>query len=194
MKKFIHKKTMPNRKCIDIFCNVWPPLCSPVIVTDAGFRAAWFKLVDKLNWGSIGRIRNRDMVRQSSGDELWLRCKTLYSKANRHAKDLDAFDSVRSNPVACRLVLPNLAELTASKVVALYSGRMQIEQTFRDLKNPRWGLALSHTQTRCSKRLAVLLIIAALVIYALCHFLSAMLATRIGQTMSANPTSNTVRT
>lgn len=201
-----YAKPKVHRHFLQRLASILPPLCSPVIVTDAGFRAAWFKLVDKLNWGWIGRIRNRDMVRPSSSDEPWLGCKTLYSKANRHAKDLGAFDYVRSNPVACRLVLvkraskgrhrktlagkscrsrsslksaasqiepwllavaPNLSELTASEVVALYGGRMQIEQTFRDLKNPRWGLALSHTQTRCPKRLAVLLIIAALVIYAL---------------------------
>jgi hypothetical protein len=64
-------------------------------------------------------------------------------------------------------VSPDLAALTATQVVALYGGRMQIEQTFRDLKNPRWGLGLSHTQTRCPKRLAVLLVLGALAIYAL---------------------------
>lgn len=201
-----YAKPKVHRHFLQRLASVLPPFCCPVIVTDAGFRAAWFKLVDKLNWGWIGRIRNRDMVRPSSSDQPWLGCKTLYSKANRHAKDLGAFDYVRSNPVGCRLVLvkrapkgrhrktlagknsrsrssltsaasqtepwllavsPSLAELTATQVVATYSGRMQIEQTFRDLKNPRWGLALSHTQTRCPKRLAILLIIAALVIYAL---------------------------
>lgn len=86
------------------------------------------------------------------------------------------FDYVRSNSVACRLILykkpachrqvktafgnrarcrhslkqaktqtepwllaasPNMAELDARAVVDLYSGRMQIEQSFRDVKNPR---------------------------------------------------------
>lgn len=186
--------------------SVLPPGCRPIIVTDAGFRATWFKLIDKIGWGWIGRIRNRDMVRSSSNDQPWHGCKDLYSKANKHAKDLGNYEYARSNPVACRLVLvkriakgrhqknlrgkiarnsnslksassqtepwllavsPNLAGLSAKEVVDQYGGRMQIEQTFRDLKNPRWGLALTHTQTRCPKRLAILLIVGALIIFAL---------------------------
>lgn len=40
-------------------------------------------------------------------------------------------------------VSPQLAAFDAPAIVALYAGRMQIEQTFRDVKNPRWGLGLS---------------------------------------------------
>jgi hypothetical protein len=195
-----------HRQFLKNLISVLPPGCQPVIVTDAGFRATWFNLINKMGWAWIGRIRNRDMVRSSSGDQPWQGCKALYSKANKHAKDLGNFEYARSNPVACRLVLvkrvpkgrhkktasgkrarsrnslksaasqtepwllavsPSLSNLTAEKVVAQYGGRMQIEQTFRDLKNPRWGLALSHTQTRCPKRLAILLVIGALVIFAL---------------------------
>lgn len=191
---------------LERLASILPPGCAPIIVTDAGFRATWFKLINKFGWGWIGRIRNRDMVRSTSSDQPWHGCKTLYSRANRHAKDLGNFEYARSNPVACRLILvkriakgrhqknlrgktarnsnslksaaaqtepwllavsPNLTGLTAKQVVDQYGGRMQIEQTFRDLKNPRWGLGLTHTQTRCPKRLAILLIIGALVIFAL---------------------------
>jgi hypothetical protein len=51
--------------------------------------------------------------------------------------------------------------------VAIYAGRMQIEQTFRDVKNARWGLGLSASQTRQPQRLATLLLIGALACYAL---------------------------
>ena len=60
-----------------------------------------------------------------------------------------------------------LSKLRAKKIVALYSCRMQIEQTFRDLKNPRWGMGIRHSQTRQPKRLATLLLIAALLSFAL---------------------------
>jgi len=195
-----------HRQFLQRLAAILPPLCCPVIVTDAGFRSTWFKLVDKMGWGWIGRIRNRDLVQPIQGDQAWRGCKELYSKANKHPKDLGYFDCVRRSPVRCRFVLvkhrqkgrhrntlagkksrscsslksaasqtepwllavsPNLGALTAAQVVALYGGRMQIEQTFRDLKNPRWGLGLSHTQTRCPKRLAVLLVLGALSIYAL---------------------------
>jgi hypothetical protein len=64
-------------------------------------------------------------------------------------------------------VSPQLAALSANEVVTIYTGRMQIEQTFRDVKNPRWGLALSESQSRKPQRLAILLLIGALACYAL---------------------------
>jgi hypothetical protein len=64
-------------------------------------------------------------------------------------------------------VSPQLASLSAQKVVTIYGSRMQIEQGFRDVKNPRWGLGLSESQTRKPQRLAILLLIGALVCYAL---------------------------
>jgi len=64
-------------------------------------------------------------------------------------------------------VSPQLPVLNAKEVVAIYAGRMQIEQTFRDVKNPRWGLGLSDSQTRKPQRLATLLLIGALACYSL---------------------------
>jgi hypothetical protein len=186
--------------------TILPPDCRPIFITDAGFRSTWFKLLDHMGYAWIGRIRNRDMVRSSLGDQAWQGCKTLYAGAGGAAADLGQFDYVRSNPVACRLVLikkkpqgrhrttvhgkvarsrhslkqaqaqkepwllavsPKLAALDAEEVVAIYGGRMQIEQAFRDVKNPRWGLGLSESQTRKPKRLAMLLLIGALACYAL---------------------------
>ncbi len=182
-----------------------PQSCRPVLVTDAGFRASWFKLCERLKFDWMGRIRNRDMVRPL-GTTDWLGCKSLYPKAAATPQDEGEFEYVRSNPVVCRLVLykkpnchrqaktalgkrarcghslkqaktqsepwllavsPSLAELDAQAVVDLYSGRMQIEQSFRDVKNPRWGLGLSLSQTTRPDRLAILLLIGALAIFAL---------------------------
>lgn len=62
---------------------------------------------------------------------------------------------------------PSLATMSADQAVKLYAGRMQIEQTFRDLKNPQWGMGMRDSQTRKRHRLAILLLIAALATYAL---------------------------
>jgi hypothetical protein len=64
-------------------------------------------------------------------------------------------------------VSPQLSALKAKDVVMIYAGRMQIEQTFRDVKNPRWGLGLTESQSRKPQRLATLLLLGALVCYAL---------------------------
>ena len=44
----------------------------------------------------------------------------------------------------------------------LYTQRMQIEETFRDLKSHRWGLALRYARTERPERIEILLLIAAL--------------------------------
>jgi hypothetical protein len=53
-------------------------------------------------------------------------------------------------------------KISAKRVVALYARRMQIEETFRDAKNPRFGFALSYSRTRIEKRADVLLLVASL--------------------------------
>lgn len=196
----VHRAFMKRLK------EILPLDCRPIFVTDAGFRSTWFRLLDRMGYAWIGRIRNRDMVRPATGDQAWRGCKTLYGKARSEPQDLGQFHCVRSHPVAGRLVLvkekpkgrhhttvhkkrtrsahskkqarahkepwllavsPQLATLSAEAVVAIYRGRMQIEQSFRDLKNVRWGLGLSASQTRPLRRLAILLLIGALVCYAL---------------------------
>lgn len=62
---------------------------------------------------------------------------------------------------------PSLKKLSARRVVELYGTRMQIEQTFRDLKDPQWGAGLRTSQTRSAQRLAILILIAVLLAYAL---------------------------
>ena len=185
--------------------QILPAGCAPVILTDAGFRATWFHMLDQQGWAWVGRIRNRDMVRRS-GDTTWAGSKTWYAKACAKAQLLGRFHYARSNPVPCQLVLvkhktkgrhhktklgkpchsrsskknrlaqrepwllavsPRLAALSAAQVVQLYAGRMQIEQTFRDLKNHKWGMGLENSQTRVLKRMSILILIGALLSYAL---------------------------
>ncbi|KAF0192292.1 MAG: transposase family protein [Gammaproteobacteria bacterium] len=56
----------------------------------------------------------------------------------------------------------SLAGLSAARIVALYAKRRQIEQSFRDLKSHRYGVAFEDTLTRDPKRLEMLLLIHAL--------------------------------
>lgn len=185
--------------------SILPPGCQAIIITDAGFRATWFHLLDQQGWAWIGRIRNRDMVCKE-GQAQWQGCKTWYRMARHSACNLGRFQYARSNPVACRLVTymkppqqrhrktrlgqpcrsahnnkarsaqvepwllavsHRLTALTAKQVVRAYAGRMQIEQTFRDLKGERLGMGLDSCQTRCAKRMAILLLIGVLASHAL---------------------------
>ena len=65
------------------------------------------------------------------------------------------------------VVCPSLEHLHADKIVSIYAGRMQIEQTFRDIKNDQWGMGLCRSQTRRLPRLAVLLLVGAMASYGL---------------------------
>jgi hypothetical protein len=81
-----------------------PSGCVPILITDAGFRGPWFRLISRMGWFWIGRIRNRDMVKPLNG-ETWAGCKALYAKAKSYAQALGDYEYVRSHPVACGLVL-----------------------------------------------------------------------------------------
>ena len=182
-----------------------PTGCTPILVTDAGFRGAWFRLVNSMGWYWIGRIRNRDMV-SPAGTGIWAGCKTLYSSATSRAKSLGRYDYVRNHSVPCRLVLikranqkrhkksrlgkrvhssrslknaraqrepwllaasPELDHLSAQAVVSVYGQRMQIEESFRDLKSERFGLGFSANRTTQKNRLGVLLLVACLASFVL---------------------------
>ena len=49
---------------------------------------------------------------------------------------------------------------TPKQIVRLYSKRMQIEETFRDLKSPAYGLGLRHSRTSSPERFDIMLLIA----------------------------------
>jgi hypothetical protein len=54
----------------------------------------------------------------------------------------------------------------ADVVVATYAKRMQIEETFRDAKNHRFGWSFRAARSNCPDRIATLLMLAALAMYA----------------------------
>jgi ribosomal protein L34 len=175
-----------------------PAGCTPIVMTDAGFHAPWFKAVAGLGWQFIGRIRGRNCLRLDN-DGLWIAARDLYGSARMQARDLGPGAYARTNPVEVRAVLAKrpskgrhrlniygakrtarvsarnarsarepwllvssrgLAHLSAEGVVALYSQRMRIEQSFRDTKNLRFGLGLEVARSRSARRLEILLLIA----------------------------------
>jgi hypothetical protein len=80
------------------------PECRPIVVSDAGFRVPWFKMVAAFGWDWVGRVRNCTFIQQA-GHGPWAPCKSLYQRATRTPKDLGEALMARSNPIACQLVL-----------------------------------------------------------------------------------------
>jgi len=53
-------------------------------------------------------------------------------------------------------------ETPPKKIIAIYKTRMQIELSFRDLKNQRYGFSFSESRSRCKERFDILLMVAML--------------------------------
>lgn len=179
--------------------EVIPEGSRPIIVVDAGFKAPFFRAVQRMGWDFIGRERQHVGIKLG-GNRGWIFTKQAFAKARRTAKDLGTgvLNKTSGRSFATRFVVissprrPNhpwkkrfrgggkeregykrgahqpwllptsLTELPADQVVALYAKRMQIEQIFRDLKNPRFGWSLRHARGYSAARLTILLLIATL--------------------------------
>lgn len=77
----------------------------------------------------------------------------------------------------------SLGSLPGTRIVALYAKRMQIEQSFRDLKSHRYGCAFEDSLTRDPRRLEMLLLIHALA--SLAAWLEGLTATPDAPTLTA---------
>lgn len=178
--------------------QVLPSHCCPILVTDAGFRTTWFKLVESLDWDWVGRVRNRHYLRWTSGG-CWFDAKRCYQQVTTKPKHLGRGLLTQRNQIACEFVvykniakgrkhytrfgepaenhysrkkaagqrepwllatsLPVSSKL-AKQIVTIYRQRMQIEESFRDLKSHRFGLSLNYHRTTSVARLQVLLLLA----------------------------------
>lgn len=172
----------------------------PILVTDAGFRTPWLRLVAKFGWYYVGRLRGRTRIQIEEG--AWFDNRELHRQTRSKAQRLEEVKVVQSEPWSLDLVLyrkpprgrvrlsirngtrsrshtsmkaqrresepwllvasPELRHLSAQQLVWIYSRRMQIEQSFRDLKCDRFGCAFNYSQTRDPQRIAILLLIHAL--------------------------------
>lgn len=206
LKEYASQKT--HRQFLKTLNEILPIDCSPIIITDAGFRNPWFKLVIGMNWDFIGRVRNKTQYREKD-KKIWVPIKQLYEQATLKARYIGHMLLSKTSPMLTHFYLmkqrkkhrikKNLAgkkvqcssskkhersarepwllvsslsaeEWSAIEVMLLYKKRMQIEETFRDLKNTRNGLGLRHCRSFNVNRLNVALLIAALAMLALWIF------------------------
>lgn len=93
-----------HRKFLRSLAQILPPGCKPIVMTDAGFHATWFKEVDAEGWEFVGRIRGRNRL-QLGQDEDWTPARDLYAQARAQVRDLGVGAYARSNPVTVRAVL-----------------------------------------------------------------------------------------
>jgi hypothetical protein len=97
----IHKQANPkiHQRFLIQLKYILPRQVRPIIVTDAGFRGTWFKLVNTLGWHWVGRVRNRDFI-QLGDEHEWHPGKDLYAFATRSPRRLGTGWLSRSKPNA----------------------------------------------------------------------------------------------
>jgi hypothetical protein len=67
----------------------------------------------------------------------------------------------RTRAMSPWILATSLSAPAAAALIGLFGVRMELEETFRDVKNPRWGWSLAHARTKSPRRYEVLLLIAA---------------------------------
>jgi hypothetical protein len=168
-----------------------PVGCTPVIVTDAGFKGPFFESVVARGWDFVGRVRGTAKAQTLDGQVVAK--EEFYLRATVTPRDLGRHGLFVRKPLLCRLVLvrkrrkpgpklpppkckeerelrqaaldpwllaTSLSSGDAAYIVSLYARRMQIEETFRDAKNHRFGWCLSDARTSTRQRTLMLLLLA----------------------------------
>jgi hypothetical protein len=191
-KKWLANRIVQQRFMLTL-AALLPAKSRPVIVADAGFKTPFFRFVDEMGWDFVIRLRgNCSLKRQWPRRHLHFKRAFAMSideprslgewipYAQGHwwpyriilgARPVKARRRRNEPPYARRALEPwllatNIRSELPSCIVALYATRMQIEETFRDAKNPRLGWALEHANSRSAERLEALLLIATLALVA----------------------------
>jgi len=95
-KDYTSQKT--HRHFIKALRELLPKDCQPIIVTDAGFRCPWFKLIETQGWDFVGRVRNMTQCRETP-QKQWVPVKAYYAKATGRARLLFSGALAKANPV-----------------------------------------------------------------------------------------------
>lgn len=93
-----------HKEFLSTLKGILPEGLVPVIVTDAGFRAPWFKAVRQLGWHFVGRLRNKNLVRQE-GAESWELSANFFVKATGKPSHLGHFFLTEERQVPVDMVL-----------------------------------------------------------------------------------------
>ena len=137
-----------------------------------------FAEVGAQNWKSISKLHNQASSRPKSlGDKKLtkgnpINCQIVLYKSlpkgrksqrstrtNCHHPSSKVYSASAKEPWVLATNLPPSVR-TPKQMVNLYAKRMQIEETFRDLKSPVYGLGLRQSRTKSPERFDIILLIA----------------------------------
>ena len=99
-----HNSPRTHHQFLHELKTLLPKDCTPIIVTDAGFRGPWFRSVESLGWFWLGRVRNSINYKLHSRQQ-WRRTIDLYYRANSRVNYLGPAELSVKRPYACHLYL-----------------------------------------------------------------------------------------
>lgn len=89
---------------LDELAQVLPTGCTPLILTDAGFRNTWFRQVQAKGWFWLGRVRG-DVTWTHVGKSNWLPIKVLFGGANAKKRYVGEVELSRKSSLRCHFHL-----------------------------------------------------------------------------------------
>jgi hypothetical protein len=146
-----------------------------VILADRGFAAAarW-EAIGKLGFDFIIRIPGSQRVTDAKGEERsareWVPDKARTLKLEKatitqEQVPVPAFVAVKERGMKeCWCLVTSLADLPGKEIVTRYSRRFCIEESFRDIKDLRFGMGLSSIRVSTPERRDRLLLLSAMAI------------------------------
>jgi hypothetical protein len=93
-----------HRAFVERLAVIVPSGGQVIVMTDAGFHAPWFKLIEAQGWCFLGRIRGKNRLKLGENDK-WIPARDWFRGAGSEARDLGVGLYVQSNSVAVRAVL-----------------------------------------------------------------------------------------
>jgi len=166
------KQTAHEYALVEALHAALPPEVAITLLADRGFgNHELYRLLATLGWDYVIRFRGVISVQNAQGEtrkaKEWLpptgRATMLRSvRVTGKRAPIPAVVVVHAKRMKEEWCLAtSLAKSTATAVVKLYGRRFTIEETFRDEKDPRFGMGLSQARVRSTDRRDRLLLLAA---------------------------------
>lgn len=152
--------------------EVVPPGVKVTVLADRGFGdQKLYELLADLGFDFIIRFRGSVTVHSATGEirpaAAWVPpngriCQLRGARVTEDRYALDAVVCVKARGMKAPWCLAVRGAYPGAVAVKLYGRRFTIEETFRDTKDPRYGLGLSATHVRDTRRRDRLLLICAM--------------------------------
>ena len=99
-----YSKHKTHKTFLATLASILPEACRPIIVTDAGFRNPWFRLLNEMGWDFVGRVRHVTQY-ETENKGIWAPIKSLYPVASSVPVYLFQTLLAKANPITCYFYL-----------------------------------------------------------------------------------------